>query len=304
MLKHISLARKLGRRATIAALLLLLITVAAPARADVTACLDAHAEGQRASKAGQWKLASELFAACASNDACPEPVRAECVDFYAAAQKSVPTVIFSATDARGRDVAAVRVYSGEALVSETLDGRALVLDPGTHRFRFVFGSGEVVEKDVLIREGEKNRIVNARAAAAAPALPPAGSTPEPENPERASLPTSFWIASGVGAVALASFGVFALAGRGEQSTIDACSPNCDTSRRANYDAMRRNYLIADVSLGIAVVSAGVATWSFLSSRKDPTAARGSRRERQSAGVSVAPFVSGSGAGVAFDARGF
>lgn len=58
--------------------------------------------------------------------------------------------------------------------------------------------------------------------------------------------------------ALGSWGV------SEQSKMEACSPNCAPSFHHNFDAMRRDYLIADISLGVAVASAGVAGWWFLS----------------------------------------
>jgi hypothetical protein len=115
------------------------------------------------------------------------------------------------------------------------------------------------------------------------------------------LPPGFWVASGVGAAALLSFGAFALAGHGKQTALDDCSPNCSLNRQSDYDAMRRDYLIADISLGVAVASAGVATWIFFTSKPSsaPEHARSAFRN-----VSVTPLLSTRGAGLLLNASTF
>lgn len=275
------------------------VSLAAPraAHADAASCTQAHASAQREQKAGRLKAASQQFMACGSDETCPDRVRNDCVERYNAVEKLVPTVILSLTDAQGKDVTSAQVYANDALLTSELDGRAIALEPGRHAFRFVLPSGEEVKTDAIVREGEKNRVVTAKMdapaadAASAPAAASAGTT-EPTEPRDTSLPTGFWVASGIGVAALASFTTFAVMGRRKHEDLADCSPDCNTSRQDDYDSLKRNYLIADISLGAAAVSFGVATVLFLTSGSEerPTETARVLRPR----VSVVPARSGVG----------
>ncbi|HET7540127.1 MAG TPA: hypothetical protein VFK05_09650 [Polyangiaceae bacterium] len=272
------------------------------ALADVTACVRAHTSGQREAKAGHLQAASRSFASCVSQNGCPDAIRSECADFYKATQSSLPTVVFAALDERGGDLIEVRVFADDRLLAESLDGRPIALDPGQHHIKFELPSGQVLESDVLVREGEKNRIVSLRAQpAAGPAAESSASQLETNGDER-KLPAGFWVASGIGAAALVSFGAFALAGHSKESTLDQCSPNCSSSSHADYDAMRRDYLIADISLGVAVASAGVATWLFFRSDRSNTEQHAALTPWSS--VTVTPLVSPRGGGLILGASAF
>lgn len=272
--------------AVLTSFLLLLFGAPGLARADVVSCVEAHASGQREAKAGHLKAALTRFTECGSNSDCPEEIRADCVAFFSHVAKSVPTVIFVARDANGVDVANVRVYSAGELLVDGLNGRAVELDPGHYRLKFTFASGESVELEILVHEGEKNRIVSVRAP------PPRSETGAPA--ARAGLPTSFWITAGVGAAGLTSWGVFGLLGRGQQAELDECAPSCPESQRGDFDAMRRNYLIADLSLGVGLVSSGVAAVIYFSERR--AEARIDRKTRSSE-LSVVPFLGRSRGGL-------
>ena len=256
------------------------------ARADVEECASAHAAGQRAVNARQLKNAVDLFAICRATEGCPEAIREECIELHRDVERSVPSVIFAATDARGQDITQARVYAGEVLLATQLDGHAIALDPGRHQFRFVFADGEVLTSVIVVREGEKNRVVSARPPNPQISLPP--TLAEAASTRR--TPTAAWVATAVSAAGLASFGVFAIIGKSQQSEVDKCSPNCSPSVRDNYDEMKRDYLVADISLGVAAVSAGLATWFFLSAPSTPTQ---SNAARSSVRVSVRPSVSGA-----------
>jgi hypothetical protein len=283
-----------------------------PARADVASCTALHASGQREAKAGRLKHASEQFLTCASSpDRCPDAVRAECTDLYGNVQKVIPTVVFTVSDEQGRDLTNVKVYSTDQLIVESLTGRPIPLDPGKHHFRFVFPSGDVLATDILVREGEKNRVVGvrtreARGASRAPARPATARGAAPAAPAATgrSLSAGFWVASTVGVASLASFGVFALLGHNSQSALETCSPTCDLGRRDDYDKMRRDYLIADISLGAAAVSLGVATWLFFSAGSSggetPKRGDGGGTSR----FAVVPLPDRSGAAFFFRATGF
>jgi len=270
------------------------------ANADVAACVQAHASGQREAKAGRLKAASELFAACVSEDGCPDAIRAECAEYRKNTQRDLPTLIFAAIDAQGGDLIEVRVSADGQLLTQKLDGRPIAIDPGQHHFKFELASGEVLESDVLVREGEKNRIVSMRTKPAPQTQPATPASNEGAATEQHRLPPGFWVASGVSAAALVSFGAFALAGSSKQSTLNECAPNCPPSQHSDYDAMKRDYLIADISLGVAVASAGAATWLFFSSK--PSKAEQATSSFRN--VSVTPLVSTRAAGLVLNASAF
>jgi hypothetical protein len=95
--------------------------------------------------------------------------------------RKIPTIIFDARDAAGRDLSAVKVTMNGEVLTEHLDGTALVLDPGEYNFRFEVADHEPVEKQLVVRESEKDRHLEIRfeqLGAPAPAQPPASTLPE------------------------------------------------------------------------------------------------------------------------------
>lgn len=297
------LARKLAYAFTLTALSL---TTSRGARADVATCVEAHASGQRAAKAGELKLASQLFASCGAGEDCPSPIREECVQLYADVERNIPTVIFTAGEVSGTDVTAVRVYMDDQLLLESLDGRAIALDPGKHRFKFVLPSGATETTELLVREGEKNRLVavqpqpaarptsSTSQAAAEPGAPGASLTPEQLHLSDGKPSLAFWISAGVGAAALGVWGTFAVIGHQHQAKLEDCAPACSLSRHSEFDSMRRDYLIADVSLGVAIAATGVAAGLFLAR---PTASDYRTTASVRRTPRVLPVLSTRGAGV-------
>lgn len=304
-----TLARIFGTLRPHRALGLLLVAlsptaVTQPARADAGACMNLHASGQREMKAGRMKLASQQFMQCASDDSCPAAVRGECMTLFETVERTTPSVIFSVVDDQGSDVTnVVRVFSGDTLLMETLDGRAVPVDPGKHQFRFELPWGQVVHTDVLIREGEKNRVVsikvedpNKPAARPEPEVPGIGATDGPPPPvARSRTPPGFWIASGLGVAALGTGAVFTIMGRGKHSDLADCSPNCDPARKDDYDALKRDYLIGDIALGVGVVSAGVAAVIYFTGGSSSSEAADSAKARRAPRLSLVPGVSNHGA---------
>ena len=100
------------------------------AAADAKSCIRAHSTGQRESKAGHLRLASQLFTSCGSDESCPDQLRKECAEFLETVKKTIPTVIFSVLDEDGQDVSGAKVYSSDELLVDGLDGRAFEIDPG------------------------------------------------------------------------------------------------------------------------------------------------------------------------------
>lgn len=272
--------------------------------ADASSCTELHASGQREMRAGQLKTASKQFMTCSSDDLCPEEVRADCIRLYESVERRTPTVIFSVVNEEGQDVTnVVKVSSGENVLVESLDGRAVALDPGQHEFRFDLPWGEAVNLEVLIREGEKNRVVSIKVkdpnqpGAEVPVEPAAPVGPAPPvvvmAPNR--TPAGFWVATGIGAAALGTGIVFEVLGYSLHSELADCSPTCDPARKDDYEAMKRNYLIGDIAIGAGLVSFGVAALIYFSS--DSPAPMDSASLRRLPQVAIVPSRSGDGASV-------
>ena len=231
------------------------------ADADAKACIRAHSSGQRESKAGHLRLASQLFTTCGSDESCPDQLRKECAEFLETVKKTIPTVIFSVLDEAGQDVSGAKVYSGDDLLADGLDGRAVEIDPGKYHLRFVLPSGETLATDVVVREAEKDRLVQVKKEKAAPIADtsPAGVAA----PERRSLGPAPWIAAGLAVAALGTGVTLGVLGSGKESDLDQCKPNCPNDMRSTYSSARDLLLGADIGFGVAVVATGVATWLFV-----------------------------------------
>ncbi len=129
------------------------------ASASMESCSQAHAAGQRAENAGHLKEALTSFQECASDAECPLPIRNECTSLYSKVEGRLPSLVFSVVDDKGNDVTDVRISSGETPLANGLDGRPITIDPGQHELRFELASGEVLTKSVVVRQGEKDRMV-------------------------------------------------------------------------------------------------------------------------------------------------
>jgi hypothetical protein len=128
----------------------------------------------------------------------------------------------------------------------------------------------------VIVEGEKARTIAVQFPAEAKVEAPLRPKP------RGALP---WVVAGVSVFALGSFAAFGLSGKLQLEDLkSSCAPKCDPADR---DAVHTKFLIADVSLGVAVVSGGIAAWLFL--RKMPL-----EEQPASTSVGVAPVPGGGG----------
>jgi hypothetical protein len=254
---------------------------AGEARADTNACVAAHASGQRETKSGHLREAARLYTSCGSDLACPEQLRSECSELLDGVRRIIPSVIFSVIDKNGADATAVKIYSGDALLSDGVDGRAVELDPGKYQMRFALEDGSTLTTDVVIREGEKNRLIQVKAEPKlkperAPIVQPPLMAPAPlPAAAKSRPPVGAWVATGVAVVGLGTFGTFALLGSKDKSKLDDCSPSCPESERSRRDSLQTKFLIADIGLGVGAASAVLATILFVSSasREEPAAAR-------------------------------
>lgn len=243
-----------------------LLTPAAAASGPAHACIEAHAAGQLERDAGRLLSAKEQFIACTAAE-CPAMIRRECVALGESVAAMTPSVVLIAQDADGRAIAGARATIDGQRELARLDGRPLELDPGAHRFELTLLDGRSQTLTATLASAEKYRRI---AASFAPVAPPKAVEP-PKAPEPAAdgggrNPLAY-VFGGVGLVALGAWGVYALDGRNKQNELERCAPHCQPS---DVDAMRKSYLIADVLLGVSIVSLGTGTYFFLKQTDEQT----------------------------------
>jgi hypothetical protein len=247
--------------------------------AHKAACAVAYEKAQEARVDNRLREAKKHLAICAQSQ-CPAFIRADCAEWFEEVDQSVPSVVFSAVDATGAETGDVRVLIDGALYSERLDGAPLELDPGEHTFRFEHGDEPPIEQKALIRAGERNRSIQISWFAGKPNDwgPQTEAEPGPLRPYA-------YVAGGVAAAALVSFGVFGIMGRQQEKSVkEKCEVNLAACPLDEIDAAESKLLIADISLGVAAVSllTGAVLFGLSEPKEQATAGR------FSVGVGFAP----------------
>jgi len=258
------------------------------AAVDREACFSAAESAQQLRKEGKLRSASDKLATCAQ-DGCPNGVRKDCVKWMAEVKDAVPSIVVTAHDAHGNDVSNVSVSVDGEKVASALDGRPIEVDAGTHQIHFERDGSKPVDKSVVVASGQKLRDVDVQFEDSEPAPQPAPALAPAVEPAPASrpVPLATILLGAVGVAALASTTYFWVSGRSDFSGLQSsCSPGCDPSRA---DPVRTKLLVGDVSLGVAVVSIGLATWLFV--------ARGPSQSTTAAQVGVEPRPGGGVASV-------
>ena len=247
-------------RAALGAALSLVLLVSSPglARAeapDKTRCADAYENAQKLERSGKINDALAEATLCSSST-CPEILRADCSKWLGPLRARQASLLVEAHDASGADLADVRVSVDGVVVREHLDGLAIFVDPGPHTL--VLEGPRREQRSIVVREGELGRRVAVTFGSAAPPVPPPAPAPETR---RRPIPVASWIFGGAGLVGLGTFAVFGLTGRALDDELGrTCAPTCRDERVERVDT---SYVVADIGLGIGVVSLAVATWLAL-----------------------------------------
>ena len=285
--------RPLARCVGVAASLAVVVAGAAvtsPARADDVSCAVSAETAQSLRREKKLLRARDELVKC-SDPKCPSFVRGDCVRWLEELKATLPTVVVRAVDGAGNDVLSAKVRVDQSL--DAALGVAVPLDPGPHVIT-VESAGARGEAKLLVAEAEKNRVVvvpltASSAGAGAPAKPTPGSSspsPSPPAPEAdASSPgPSPWayVAGGVGASGLVTFGVLQLVAQGEYDDLKKeCGNACEPSR---VDPIRTKVVASAVALGVGVLGSGVSLWLFTRPRSSAVGG--------AANVSVAPTADG------------
>lgn len=222
------------------------------AQGEKLACARAAEAGQVQQRRGNLVEALAQFRRCAQAS-CPPLVAADCVRFAHQTEASLPTLVFSASDAQGRDLIDVTVRIGATVVAQRLDGRALALNPGTYLLHFETAGLPPIETRVVIVEGQKARRV-AVVFRKPDAASGGGSGP----------PLLSWVLGGVGAASLGGFAYFGLSAKAERDDLEATCGVTSTCTDDQVDGFQDKALVADVLLGVGLVSltAAGAYWAL------------------------------------------
>jgi hypothetical protein len=248
------------------------------ARADEKQqCVTASEQAQDLRDKGRYGEAHDAFATCA-RDVCPALVRHDCTGWLAELEQAWPSVVFAAKDDVGNDLVDVQVRLDGEVVVKQLDGKPFPVDPGQHVFRFESGKFPPVDQPVMIHAGEKSRVLNVVIHKNAPddeGTPPGPTPPGNDGQHRRVTasepgpPVLAWVFAGV---AVAAFGTEAYLGVTGVSDLNAlkglpCAKtgSCDAG---TVQAIRVRFLVADISLGVGVVSTLLSAYFFLAPR-DP-----------------------------------
>lgn len=239
--------------------------------------------------AGHYREARARLLECV-NAQCGGDVRRRCAATLQKLDAVTPSVVVRAYDGKGNDVTDVTVSLGNEPLASSLDGMALPVDPGEHRFVFRRAGFEPVTQTVTIRQGEKFKSIEVQVGPddPAPLLTEGGAA--------GSAPlSSTQIAAGgtligVGVAGLVGFTWLGLSARSEETELkDGCSPECSDAR---VSSVRTRYVLSNVSLGVAVAALGGAAWVLLSGGSSASIA-----EPADSGIAI--VADGEGARAAF-----
>lgn len=251
------------RIAAVAVALLLVPSVAHAADPDRKACLAAVDEGQKLRDDGKLTDAKKQFLTCSAKT-CGAAVSKQCEEWYAEAEKDVPSVLFRAKDGAGKELVDVKVIVDGKKISDSIGAQPLPLDPREHTIRFERADGAGVEDKFVLRVGEKNRMIELAFQPAPVAVAPPPPPPAPES--KLHVPLLGWVGGGVFVAGAATTVIFAVLAHSKESDLrSSCAPHCTSDDR---DGVKTKLTIANVGMfvGIAGLAFG-GVMTFLANRQ-------------------------------------
>jgi hypothetical protein len=257
--------------------------------AESATCADSYEKAQEEKAAGHLKAALVRLKSCI-DPTCPKFIRDDCLRWMDQVESALPTVVFAARR-DGKDLTDVGIScDGEPLLS-SLDGKAVPLDPGSHDFSFNVPGFAPIKRQMLIREGEQNRIIDVEFGIPheSVASPTSTASADAGRPGERGTFTRYlpYGLAGIGALGVAGFALFGIEGNSQKGELEgSCSPYCHSSQ---VDSVRTKYLLADTCLAVGLVSAGVATYLFLTRHSEGASGRD-----HATSIGFAPRTSGGG----------
>lgn len=245
------------------------------------ACLALHESAQEERLGGELLKAREMLRECTNAD-CPSLVRADCATLLAEVERVVPTVLFELQNPE-LDPARVRATVVGPEARALAFSVPLEFDAGSLTVRFEAPGYVPLEQTLIVREGEKNRLVPVRLSLPPPPplplFPPSLAETRPRRPaptptQRASRSRLLgYVLGGVAVGAAATSTYFAVSALDRRANARRrCAPLC--SQRES-DAIAKDLLAADLTGGVAVLALGVSVTLLVLDEPvaDPSVAR-------------------------------
>jgi hypothetical protein len=285
-------------------LLLAAVSLAIPRRAVAAnareGCFNAYERAQRLRQDHKLLASREQLRVCADK-ACPTFVKNDCNKWLTEVEASLPSVVLTTpSDQKGRAENRVAAYIDGERVAEQIDGREIPVDSGPHDVRYEL-DGRFVNTHVEVPEGQKQfpLVVDFRELDPSAPLGRASELPaelalSPEEtdtnraqpPRYARPPLSTYVLGGVAIAGLGMFGGFALAG----NSAESCAPSCT---RSQVGGVRSDFVIADVSLGVAIAAGAGALYFALTAKPPASPDRAAKASAAAWWLGVRPAAGGA-----------
>ncbi len=219
---------------------------------DADQCAVAYEHGQELRVEKKLGAAREQFLVCA-RPACPKVTRDDCSKWLGEVEATLPGVFIDARHGTTK-IDDARVLVDGAVVSERIDTRAITLDPGKHMVRIEPRGCASHDREITLTGGEPIHVtfdVCGEATVVTSPLSAASKAP----------PLASIVLGGATLAALGTFIAFGAIGLSDANTLRrVCYPLCEQGR---VDSANAELLAADISLGIAIVTLGVAAVVWL-----------------------------------------
>lgn len=234
-------------------------------------CVTAADQAQDLRDKGFYRRAREQMLVC-SRDVCPGAVKRDCAQWLTDLDTAAPTVVVSAK-VGGSDITAVKVSLDGQPLTDKLDGKPILVDPGEHTFRYETPGAPAKEEKAVIIAGQKNRVMS---VVFGPEAPNTGNTggsqpPAQDGGEKAPIPVLAYVLGGVGVVGLGAATFFWLSGLGDKSHLeDTCGPKNGKAgfcSQSDVDSARTKLVIGDISGGVGIVALGAAAYFVIARPK-------------------------------------
>lgn len=211
-------------------------------------CIESHTQSQLLRRDEKLIESRSVLVSC-SSAACPSALRRDCARWLEEVEKQIPSVGFRASMAGEEEVDVQVIVDGE-LVLERLEGKALELNPGAYRVRFVPPQPfEPIEQELVMSQGEQFRVVTVEFERPVDDVPPVAET---RTVTERPTPTATYVFAGIGAAAAISGAAWGLSTWAVTGELEAsCAPECPGK---TVDIVRQRALIADISWGVSAAS--------------------------------------------------
>ncbi len=261
-----------------------LLLISPPAQGDSgkqEACISTYEGAQRARKDAKLLEARRLLEQCVSG-ACKAPFAGDCARWLSEVSEAVPSLVVSAVDEQGNDIVDAELAIDGTKVADSLDGKAIELDPGRHSVQISLGARSH-KQTVVVRQGEKSRALVFNLAE------PQSKSPQPDQPTRpvaTTRPTPWpvYALGGAGIVSAGIGGFLVFQAAGDNSDLNkTCKPNCTQDQ---VDDVNRKFALGYGGIALGAVLLGASAVVYLT--RPEVAAEAARRQKWQANVALVP----------------